>query len=215
MHFSTIIFCTFAINVFFSLIVYDELMRLPSMSTTMSILLGRNLSFFISIFIISFLLFFLPETIIVIILFSFKKYTFNHTKPIMRSYILINMLLIITYQLVYFIFISEFLVKLAFKRDEFALVYQSKLNLDKVESHMFFFEILNGLVSHVTVFIVMFFTTELIIAYYQSLSTMSFEGFCLKNQKALISTLLMATFYICFITYCTENLIDSQKSQNL
>jgi hypothetical protein len=195
-----------ALNAFFIFILRHEIYYLPSIHSTFKMILGYNIGSFKTLAVISSLFVFIPQILAVYILYSFKKYSFEHNKSIIGSYALISWLYIISYAAMLLIVLTEFLIKLAFKRNEYLKLRQAYLYGYTNDGHQFACETLVVFLFHTSIYIFMFLTTEIIIAYSHTTVDEPFEVFNQKNQRTIAIVTAAILIYISLFVFVCDSL---------
>lgn len=193
------------VNALFILLLKTEILSLPPPHKTLSIMNNSSLSHFSTFLILTTLLILIPITSCSLILRFFKKYIFNHSKSIVKSYELITRLLYMSYMGSLFLFMLDFLMKLAFKENSYLTTRISSLMEHDHNSHLFVFSLLNTSISQAMSFILSFMIIEMIIAYKQYNSQYGFLHFFKRNLTCVVFVFGVLTLYLAIFLWFEYN----------
>lgn len=202
-----------SINLIFVALLWPEIKSLPNIKNSMQISFGLSLSLSESIFILSFLIVISPIILCTIILTHFKKYVFNHAKPIVRSYFNIITLLSISYLFSTFFYFLDFLLKLAFRSSFYLKIRFISLFKEDYYGHLLFFNIMSMLLYQSATFVVCFLFGEMYIAKRLYHTQQTNVQFMKRNRSIMYFVGVNIIGYVAVIAIIEHNFFKKSKSQ--
>lgn len=176
--------------IFLYLSMLPEIHSMPTMNETFKHIF--SFSPYISIGLFFTLIIIAPILIVVLVLSTFKKFVFNHSKSINTSFNNATIAIMFSHLIGIIYVMVSFLIDLAFKSaDYYFQIRFSHLFLDKGAPHTLTINILMTLISQSTIFAIAFLITEIGLTYKYKVISSSFSSFILKNLHLAIAVFLI------------------------
>lgn len=211
--FDKIVLATLCINVLLYMCLYVEFSSLPSLPSTFMVITNSSLSYLCTCLLLFLVLFAIPMAAFVYILSSLKKFIFNHSKNMLYCYTSALYILLISYSLICFFSILNFLIDLAYKSNYYFLVRLSDYTLHTYFPHIFTTGLFLCLITQSSCFIVAFLITEILLTYKFTVMTISFRDFMIKNLKTICIPFLMILANITITMFFENNLYKFSQGQ--
>ncbi|ELA42665.1 uncharacterized protein VICG_00417 [Vittaforma corneae ATCC 50505] len=181
----SILFTLSSFILFLCVSLFIEISSLPSLKDTLTLIF--NIPYFWSLFLILTLIIPSPMLVVVYILFTFKKFIFNHSKNIFNSFNRALYILAISYCVVSILSILSFIIDLAFKIEYYFIVRMSNAIPDNGYVHIFALNVIMALLGQSTTFSMAFLITEMILTYKFKVVSMTVRNFILKNYRVILA----------------------------
>lgn len=202
-----------AINKILYALLYVEFWSLPSISKTLSILTGELLPSYLSLALIFVSLFVLPTLSSLLVLASFKKFIFNHSKDAKKNYRSIVSIICISYTFLLFFEILGFFINLAFKSLFYFRIRTSNYFLHSYFPYSFMSILLFILIFQSSCFMIGFLITELLIAFKLMIVTITMQKFVLKNIKIIVIVATFVLFNTVLTIFFQRNFMQFSKEE--
>lgn len=167
-----------------------EISSLPSLKTTLTSIM--NLPYVVSLSLISSLILISPMLTILIVLSSFKKFVFNHSKNILNSFTRALYTLSISYSAAIILMLIPFAIDLAFREDYYLVVRLSGVYKDNGSVHTFSLNLIMALLGQSAIFSLAFLVTEVLLTYRFQVVSTTIKDFIVRNAFVVMAVTLSA-----------------------
>lgn len=194
------------------IVIWNELSSLPAFSVYLRHRMDMNINYFLLISGSILAFFVVPIFCITFIHASFKKYIFNHRKPVRKSFNFVVLIFCLSQTCFLFLFLVEFLCYLSTRSP----VFYFRARLARVYPMTFlrqnivpgFITVLFALCGH---FILGFLIAETLITYSLYRARLGFLCFLRKNAFCILAMLGVGIAYLCTFSHLSTSLTSNES----
>lgn len=211
------IITTFLILGISNIILYSaasyELSLLPPIQDTLSIMADFQMNYLFSHFLLTMLIIVIPIFCVVMILSNFKRFIFDHSKPLVYSYKYIILSYLASLLGMSAWSILDMIISIS-NRDDLYMIFRTQALLPGLyHAHVYKYRWINGSLLQAIVCIIFCVCSEAFIAYTRFNSQHTWSQFLYRNKHFLcIQLLILAVLFTIFTMFLYNFHIFSMRS---